>query len=215
VALLASAELNIRSPRLPFPSALGSSVQLVGRYQHHLGYCSRCYQSVSFARSIRRSPADPLPWLSVAMVVFGGNLGGLIATWSYLPRFSPNQIPGNSALRRSSSSSSAGSGCGRFARTRRRSKDATTTSSRARALRRLLCSDRSTPASASGHKVWSGSGAQGLAAVGCTRRSCRSNKNQCGSNSRTAKVDFEASREQSKRACRPLANSVDGAKREF
>lgn len=29
------------------------------------------------------------------MVVFGGNLGGLIATWSYLPRFSPNQIPGN------------------------------------------------------------------------------------------------------------------------
>lgn len=33
---------------------------------------------------------------TIACVVFGGNLGGLVSTWSYLPKFAPNQIPGES-----------------------------------------------------------------------------------------------------------------------
>ncbi|KDE06483.1 hypothetical protein MVLG_03137 [Microbotryum lychnidis-dioicae p1A1 Lamole] len=33
---------------------------------------------------------------AIAITVFGGNLGGLVATWSYLSQYAPDQIPGNS-----------------------------------------------------------------------------------------------------------------------
>lgn len=32
---------------------------------------------------------------AIGMVVFAGNCGGLISTWSYLPKFAPRQLPGN------------------------------------------------------------------------------------------------------------------------
>ena len=33
---------------------------------------------------------------TIGTVVFAGNLGGLIATWAFLPNFAPRQLPGNS-----------------------------------------------------------------------------------------------------------------------
>ncbi|KDE04157.1 hypothetical protein MVLG_05383 [Microbotryum lychnidis-dioicae p1A1 Lamole] len=32
---------------------------------------------------------------AIAMTVFGGNLGGVAATWSFLPQYAPHQLPGN------------------------------------------------------------------------------------------------------------------------
>ncbi|SCV73165.1 BQ2448_7090 [Microbotryum intermedium] len=32
---------------------------------------------------------------AIAMTVFGGNIGGVAATWSFLPQYAPHQLPGN------------------------------------------------------------------------------------------------------------------------
>jgi len=40
--------------------------------------------------------SDTARAVTIGTVVFAGNLGGLIATWAFLPNFAPRQLPGNS-----------------------------------------------------------------------------------------------------------------------